>query len=140
MNKTFLQNMALAFFVVSCAGSPKENLQLLNGYWEIAEIENAYGSKKEYGLSQNIDFFKITAAGKGIRKKVQPDVQGNYTTTNASENIDVVVEGNTVFLKYSTAFDSWQEEIVALSQEKLVLRNEDKYVYTYRRYTPLSLE
>lgn len=142
MNNTFLYAilLALVFFEMGCAGAPKENIQLLNGYWEIAEIENAYGSKKEFILSQNIDFFELTQEGKGVRKKVQPDIQGNFTTTNASENIDIVIKGNTVFIKYSTAFDSWKEELIFLSNEKLVLQNEENYTYTYKRYEPLSIE
>lgn len=137
---SFTIALILALIVLGCSGSPTENLVLLNGYWEIAAIENSYGSTKEYSLSQNIDFFEITTEGKGVRKKVQPDIQGNFTTTNASENIDLVIENNTVYLKYSTAFDTWQEEILSLSTEELVLRNKDNYTYTYRRYKPLSLE
>lgn len=129
----------LVLLTVSCTQSPAEKLELLNGYWEIAQIENSHGSVKEYSISQNIDYFEVTETGKGVRKKVQPDLLGNFTTTNSSENIDVSTEGNTVFLKYSTAFDSWQEEIISLSDSELVLRNKDNYTYTYRRYEPISI-
>lgn len=142
MNKTvsYTTIFLLAFFVLSCSGSPRNNLELLNGYWEIAEIENTHGSKKEYGLSKNIDFFVLTNEKKGVRKKVQPDIQGNFTTTNAGQNIDVLIKGTNVFLKYSTPFDSWQEEVLSLTKDKLVLQNEDEYIYTYRRYEPLIIE
>ena len=125
--------------LVSCSDSPAEKLKLLNGYWEIQQIENSHGSIKEYSISQNIDYFEVTDSGKGIRKKVQPDIVGKFTATNASENIDVIVKDNTGFLKYSTAFDTWQEEIIKVSKTQLVLRNKDNYTYTYRRYVPLSL-
>jgi len=140
MNKVFTFSLTLLLIVASCTSAPKDNLDLLNGYWEINQIENAHGSTKEYGLSQNIDFFELNKNGQGVRKKVQPDIQGNFTATNASENIDILIENNNVFLKYSTAFDTWQEEIVSLSQSELVLRNKDDYTYTYRRYQPLNLD
>lgn len=125
---------------LSCSQDPAVQLELLNGYWEIAQIENSHGSVKEYSISQNIDFFEITAQGKGVRKKVQPDLNGNFTTTNAKENIDILTTETTVFLKYSTAFDTWQEEILSVSKEKLRLRNKDNFTYTYRRYQPLSID
>jgi hypothetical protein len=132
--------LLLLLLTVSCSQSPAEKLERINGYWEIAQIENSYGFVKEYSISQNIDYFEITAAGKGVRKKVQPDLSGNFTTTNSSENIDVAIQDNTVFLNYSTAFDNWKEEVISVSTTHLVLRNEDNYTYTYRRYQPISID
>lgn len=125
--------------LTSCSKSPEEQIALINGYWEIAKIENNYGSSKEYSISQNVDFFEVNAQGKGIRKKVQPDIKGNFTTTNSSENINITTEGNTVFLQYSTPYDTWQEEIITISKEELTLRNADNFTYVYRRYEPLSI-
>lgn len=125
--------------IVSCSNSPADELEHLNGYWEIAQIENSYGSKKEYSISQNIEFFEITKEGKGVRKKVQPDINGNFTTTNSSQNIDVEINDGAVFLNYSTEFDLWREEILSISPSTLILKNEDAYIYTYRRYQPLAI-
>ena len=66
--------------LTSCSKSPEEQIALINGYWEIAKIENNYGSSKEYSISQNVDFFEVNAQGKGIRKKVQPDICLLYTS------------------------------------------------------------
>lgn len=129
----------LTLIVLSCSNSTADNLELLNGYWEIAQIENSYGSTKEYSISQNIEFFELTKEGKGTRKKVQPDINGNFTTTNSSQNIDVEINESTVFLKYSTEFDSWQEEILRITPNELILKNQDDYIYTYRRYQPLAI-
>jgi hypothetical protein len=125
--------------IVSCSNSPADELEHLNGYWEIAQIENSYGSKKEYSISQNIEFFEITKEGKGVRKKVQPDINGNFTTTNSSQNIDIEINDGDVFLNYSTEFDLWREEILSISPSTLILKNEDAYIYTYRRYQPLAI-
>lgn len=126
--------------IMSCSPSPSEQMELLNGYWEIAQIENSHGSSKEYSISQNIDFFAVNDLGKGIRKKVQPDLTGNFTTTESSQNIDVIIKENTIFLIYSSAYSTWQEELISVSNKRLVLRNEDNFTYVYRRYEPLSID
>ena len=134
-----LSILFIGILITSCSKPPEEQIALINGYWEIAKIENNYGSSKEYSISQNIDFFEVNTQGKGIRKKVQPDIKGNFTTTNSSENINVTTKDNTVFLQYSTAYDTWQEEVINVSKKELILRNENNFTYVYRRYEPLSI-
>ena len=134
-----LSILFIGILITSCSKPPEEQIVLINGYWEIAKIENNYGSSKEYSISQNIDFFEVNTQGKGIRKKVQPDIKGNFTTTNSSENINITTKDNTVFLQYSTAYDTWQEEVINVSKKELILRNENNFTYVYRRYEPLSI-
>ena len=135
----FILFLVLLPLVVSCTQTPDEQLALLNGYWEIASVETAEGIKKEYGISQNIDFIEVQN-GKGIRKKLQPDLSGNFKTNAASENIDVAIKDNTVTLTYTTAFDSWSEEIIAIDQTKLTVVNQEGTTYHYRRYQPLLID
>ena len=92
-----------------------------------------------FSLSQNIDFFDIENNSKGIRKKVQPDISGKFTTSQSSENIDIEINDGTLILKYTTAFDSWKETVIKASQDQLILLNENGNTYTYRRYEPLVL-
>lgn len=124
------------FLLFSCSQSTDEKLVLINGYWEIASVTTSEGVKKEFSISQNIDFIEIQD-GKGIRKKVQPDLVGNFKTTDASENIDVEIKGDKLILNYSTAFDTWTETVLIVTQEKLKVENENGNTYTYRRYKPL---
>ncbi len=129
----------LLLLVTSCAKSTDEQISLLNGYWEIASVENSNGDRKEYGISQNIDFIQIEN-GKGVRKKVQANLTGEFKATNAQENIDVVTNNNKITLQYSTRYDSWNETIIKVTQDKLVVQNDEGLTYTYRRYEPLNLE
>ena len=129
----------LLLLVTSCAKSTDEQISLLNGYWEIASVENSNGDRKEYGISQNIDFIQIEN-GKGVRKKVQANLTGEFKATNAQENIDVVTNNNKITLQYSTRYDSWNETIIKVTQDKLVVQNDEGLTYTYRRYEPLYLE
>jgi len=137
--KNFVYILIL-FMTLGCSQSNEEMLEHINGYWEIAQIETADGQVKEYGMSQNIDFFQIGANGKGIRKKVQPNALGEFTTSQASENIDVLKEDNVLKLKYSTQLDSWTETISKATQDKLVITNEAGITYTYKRYKPLVIK
>ena len=127
----------MATSLVSCTQTPDEQLTYLEGYWEIAEVATPDGSKKTYSLSQNVDFFEIQDNQKGVRKKVQPDIGGHFTTSQSSENIDIEINDNTLVLKYTTAFDSWKETVIEASKDQLILLNENGTTYTYRRYEPI---
>ena len=125
--------------LVSCTQTPEEKLTYLEGYWEIAEVASSNGGKKTFSMSQNIDFFEIENQKKGIRKKVQPDIGGNFTTSQSSENIDIEINDDTLILKYTTAFDSWKETVIEASKDQLILLNDIGTTYTYRRYEPILL-
>lgn len=126
------------FLLISCSQCNEEKLALLNGYWEIASVTTSEGVIKEFSISQNVDFIDIEN-GKGIRKKVQPDLMGNFKTSNASENIDVEIDNDRLILKYSTAFDTWNETVLEVTKEKLRVENDNGNTYTYRRYEPLMI-
>lgn len=126
------------FLLISCSQSNEEKLALLNGYWEIASVTTSEGVIKEFSISQNVDFIDIEN-GKGIRKKVQPDLMGNFKTSNASENIDVEIDNDRLTLSYSTAFDTWNETVLEVTKEKLRVENDNGNTYTYRRYEPLMI-
>lgn len=126
--------------MAACSQSPQEKLQHINGYWEIASIENADGQKKEFGYSQNIDFIQIKEDNTGVRKKVQPNITGEFKTSDSSENIHIITHGDTLIMEYITAFDNWQETVEKATASSLVLKNQHGNIYTYRRYEPIKLE
>lgn len=127
----------VSFF--ACSQSPEDALQHLEGYWEIASVTLADGSKKEFSISQNIDFFEIKENQTGIRKKVQPDINGHFVTSKSVENIDIETVNDTLVLKYTTAYDTWQEKVITAKEKQLILLAENGNVYTYRRYEPLII-
>ncbi len=114
-------------------------LQHINGYWEIAQIKTLDGQVREFAMSQNIDFFEINENGKGIRKKVQPNLSGTFTTSKTSENIDVISDKKRLTLQYTTALDTWTETVHKATENELVLINETGIIYTYRKYKPLVI-
>ena len=102
-------------------------------------IDDGLGNTKEFGMSQSIDFFEMNPDGKGVRKKVQPNVLGDFKASDASENIDALIKDGKVVLQFSTAFDTWEEKLFKATATKLILINTDGKIYTYRRYQPLVL-
>ncbi|WP_299685610.1 hypothetical protein [uncultured Dokdonia sp.] len=139
MKQVHLICLVIITSVTACTQSPEEQLAHLNGYWEIANVTTPDGETKTFSLSQNIDFFDIQDHQKGIRKKVQPDINGHFTTSQSSENIDIEFTEGMLILAYTTAFDTWKETVIKASKEQLVLLNENGNTYTYRRYEPILL-
>lgn len=109
----------------------------MNGYWEIEKAELPDGSKKEYKVNTTIDFFEIKGKT-GFRKKVMPQLDGKYLMNNLSENITVSNNEGAIILNYSTPYAKWKEEIISLSDEKLVIKNDQDIEYHYKKPKPFS--
>jgi hypothetical protein len=111
----------------------------LNGYWEIEKVELPDGDKKEYKVNETIDFFKIEA-NKGFRKKVMPQLDGSYLTNDIQEDVTVVLKDGDASLQYKTTYASWNEEIVELTKDKLVVKNQQEIEYYYKRPAKFSIK
>lgn len=121
----------LCLILISC----KNEIELneLSNYWEIKEVENPNGGVKKYTFNENIDYFEIEN-NKGIRKKVKPQLDGTFIVTHDFETFQIEEVNGSFFLIFSTQYASWKEEIETLSNEKLVLKNQDGLLYTYGKF------
>ena len=132
--------LLVVVLLMSCKQTITESdLNNLNGYWEIEKVELPDGDKKEYKVNETIDFFKIENK-KGFRKKVMPQLDGTYLTNDLQENISVVLENGEATLQYKTNYASWEEEIIELTKDKLVVKNEQEMEYYYKRPTKFSVK
>ena len=126
--------------VLSCKQDISEaDISNLNGYWEIEKVELPDGDKKEYKVNETIDFFKIEA-NKGFRKKVMPQLDGTYLTNDIQEDVVVVVKDGNASLQYKTTYASWNEEIIELTKDKLVVKNQQEIEYYYKRPAKFSVK
>ena len=126
--------------VLSCKQKITEaDLSNLNGYWEIEKVELPDGDKKEYKVNETIDFFKIEA-NKGFRKKVMPQLDGTYLTNDIQEDVVVVLKDGDASLQYKTTYASWKEEIIELTKDKLVVKNQQEIEYYYKRPAKFSVK
>ncbi len=142
-NNNYMKNTLSIFFIaflfVGCQQKIKPaDISKINGYWEIEKVVFDAGKDKDYGMNESYDFFKITD-NKGIRKKVMPQLDGTFLVNDVYENVAVRFADDKVFLDYSTSYMKWSEELIALSEEELVLLNKDKMEYHYKKATPINL-
>ena len=123
-----------------CKQAVKESdLAKINGYWEIEKAELPDGSKKEYKVNTTIDFFEIKGKT-GFRKKVMPQLDGTYLVNDLSENIVISNKDGDVIFNYSTPYAKWKEKIISVSDEKLVVKNDQDIEYHYKKSKPFSLK
>jgi len=126
--------------VLSCKQDISEaDISNLNGYWEIEKVELPDGDKKEYKVNETIDFFKIEA-NKGFRKKVMPQLDGTYLTNDIQEDVVVVVKDGDASLQYKTTYATWKEEIIELTKDRLVVKNQQEIEYYYKRPAKFSVK
>ncbi|MBV2196923.1 MAG: lipocalin family protein [Flavobacterium sp.] len=124
----------------SCKQKIKEaDIFYLNGYWEIEKVELPDGDKKEYKVNETIDFFKIENK-KGFRKKVMPQLDGTYLTNDIQEDVSILLEDGDATLQYKTNYASWKEEIIELTKDKLVVKNQQDMEYHYKRPAKFSVK
>ena len=124
----------------SCQQKVKpEALSNINGYWEIEKVVLESGEEKEYGINESYDYFEIIDKV-GFRKKVMPQLDGTFLVNDTQEAVKVRVVDGQVFFDYATSYAKWSEELIAISEEKLVFKNEQNNIYYYKKATPLNLQ
>lgn len=129
--------LLVASLAISCTSKVNDSdIAKLNGYWEIENVILADGSKKEYKINETIDYFKVDDKG-GFRKKVMPQFDGTYLENGDAEKIEIDFQDGKAHLNYSTSYAKWTEEIVSISDEKLVLKSQD-IEYHYKKPIPFS--
>lgn len=138
MKNTFII-LALSLLFVSCKQEIKPtDIAKLNGYWEIERVVFDKGEQKDYGVNESFDFFEIKN-NKGIRKKVMPQFDGTFLTSDSFENVSVRFKDNQVFLDYKTDYAKWSEELISISDKELVVKNQEKKEYHYKKAGPINL-
>jgi hypothetical protein len=116
-----------------------EDLAKINGYWEIEKVEMPDGAEKDYKVNPTIDFFELKGT-KGFRKKVMPQFDGTYRVNDLSEDFTVTEKDGKTYVNYTTLYAKWQEELVELDKEVLVVKNQHGIEYHYKRPIPFTVK
>lgn len=125
---------------ISCKSDVKpENLVELNGFWEIIKVEMPDGSSKEFKVNETIDFIKFEKMS-GSRNKVIPQLDGTLLSNNLSEKFTVVDKQGVFWFNYKTEHTSWEEELIKITKEELVVKNSNDLIYFYKKRTDLKTE
>ncbi|WPR71276.1 hypothetical protein SLW70_15245 [Flavobacterium sp. NG2] len=137
--KNVLKLAIVALLVIGCKQKVvPADIAKLNGYWEIEKVDVADGEDKNYKVNENFDYFEIKN-NQGFRKKVKPQLDGTFIVNDTYENVKVRFEKEAVFLDYSTDFAKWSEELVKLTDEELVVKNEENKKYHYKKTGAINI-
>ena len=131
MNKLYF--LSLIIFCTGCKNViTQSDLGLINGYWNIDRIVHKDETFYPNGTTKLLDYYKLNGL-RGVRKKVQPQLENKFLVTKDFNNFKVIFEGENLYLSFQTVWDQWQEKIVELSKNKLVLEHQDKRFH-YKRF------
>ncbi|MDL2143039.1 hypothetical protein QQY79_10960 [Flavobacterium tructae] len=138
MKNTFMI-LVLSLLLISCKQEIKPaDIAKLNGYWEIEKVVFDKGEDKDYGMNENFDYFNIKGT-KGTRTKVMAQLDGTFLTTDTFEDVSVRFKGDQVFLDYKTDYAKWSEELISISEETFVVKNDQNKEYHYKKTGPVNL-
>lgn len=130
----------IVFFVFfGCATKiAEEDIQNLNGYWEIEKVTFANGQTKDFTVNPSVDYMELEGL-KGFRKKMQPKFDGSYTTSNDAELFTIVAKDEKFEFHYKNKMSAWSEKITILSENTFSVVNQDTITYTYKRFQPINV-
>ncbi|MDO4782160.1 MAG: hypothetical protein Q4A09_02960 [Capnocytophaga felis] len=125
----------LLIFIVltSCNQQIKESdLQYLNGYWEIEKVVTADKNVKEYKINTTYDYIEIKNF-EGFRKKVYPQLMGNFQTNDDSEIFKIIKENGFFKMNYENGENHWTEILESVNETSFVVKNEANIIYHYKK-------
>ncbi len=118
-----------------------QDVSKINGYWEIEKVILPDGKEKDYKVNLTYDYIEINKDNKGFRKKVSPQLDGTFVVDEEqSESLEAIVENEVVYLKYKTPYATWKEELKSISAEEMVIVNETKNEYHYKKAAAINLK
>ena len=129
----------LGLFLGCSSGVSKDDLKLLDGYWEITRVTLPNGTVKEYKVNTNVDYIS-TDGKKGYRKKMQPKLDGTYETSDDAEAFVITQNENSFSIDYKTELSEWSETLVDLDDATFSVKNQEGIQYDYKRFEPISIQ
>ncbi|MFK7813427.1 MAG: hypothetical protein AB8B59_13120 [Maribacter sp.] len=131
----------LAFLILffGCTSQvEEEDLKNLNGYWEIEKVVFPDGKNKNYKANTTIDFIKLEGFS-GFRKKVQPKLDGTYSTSDDSESLQIIEIKKRFYMSYVNEFSERREQILFLDSNSFSTVSEEGLQYDYKRFQPIDI-
>ncbi len=108
------------------------DITILNGYWNIEYITHKNETFQPKGTTKLLDFYEVNEQD-GVRKKVQTQLGNKFLISEDLNNFKIIFIDKNYYLSFQTVWDQWQERIVELNENKLVLEHQDKR-YHYKRF------
>jgi hypothetical protein len=138
--KNIFKILFLSIFLISCQQKIKpEDIPKINGYWEIEKVVFDDGKDKEYALNESYDYFQMDKKNSGFRKKVMPQLDGTFIVNKTQEGVKIRFDEDKVYLDYNTSYAKWSEELLELTDDKLVCKTKENKEYHYKKATPINI-
>ncbi|WP_445455254.1 hypothetical protein [Flavobacterium sp. HNIBRBA15423] len=129
----------ILFVLFSCSETIQESdLQNLNGIWEIEKVKLSDETEKEYKVNEAVEQIQFENK-KGIRRKVRLVYNGNFLLNNVIQKFTIEEKDNSFYILNHTEFSDWKEEIKLLTNESLMLENEQGMKYYYKKRTDIKI-
>ena len=124
--------LLLSFVVLSaCKNSSKLELNQLNGYWEIDFVKQENETFQNKQSNPLYDFYSIKD-GEGIYKKVAPQLDGSFLTSESSIPFEIKEDNGTFKIQFNSPWNVWQKTIKKLDSQKIVLFHQGRSFH-YKR-------
>lgn len=138
--KKMILLIIVSCFTIGCNRmSSEEQIENINGYWEIKSVQPQEGNPTKYQFNEVVDYINIQDSN-GYRKKVRPQLDGSFITTDNLEVLTVRIENDSINLYYETPYDSWKETLLSSEEEEIKMLNRNGTIYTYKRFSPYLTE
>ncbi|MES2811615.1 MAG: lipocalin family protein [Bacteroidota bacterium] len=125
--------LLIAFVVFSCSEKVDINqIEKINGYWQITKVETTDGEKKEYKINENYEYFELKNKV-GFHKKVRWQPMGTFLVDDLQEKMVATPKDTKVELKFSSKFGKHTEVVNQLSDSLLVLESENGSEFYYKK-------
>lgn len=112
-----------------------QNLEKLNGYWEIEKVEKDGDLIKSYTLNETIDYFYVKDSV-GFRKKVKPQLEGTFLTNEVEQTFKIYTKENTTSIHYDTIWNR-NNEIIWQLQDSILILKDQKTKFYFKRHLPI---
>ena len=137
--KNLVTIVLFSFLLVGCKQQIQStDIPNINGYWEIEKVVFPNGKEKKYGINEMYDYFQIKDFI-GIRKKVTPTLEGKFLVNLDAEKVTIKEGKDKFIVHYATFYNQWDEELISISKEEMVLKNDNNTEYHYKRATPINI-
>lgn len=122
----------------SCGKNPEDQKELLNGYWKIQNAKTPYKIDRDFKFSEMVDYIEVKN-DTGFRAKVLPRFDGTAVTNEVRDQLILSIKDDSLRMNYKTPYDAWQETVLEVDEETLMIKNRRGFIYTYSRYEPINI-
>ena len=138
MKKIGLFAFSMLLFLSCSKKIEATDIDKMNGYWEIEKVVFPNGKEKKYSINEVYDYFQIKNFI-GIRKKVTPTLEGTFLVNLDAEKVTIKEGKDKFIVHYATFYNQWDEELISISKEEMVLKNDNATEYHYKRAAPINI-